>query len=667
MTLPVAERISVALRAGRPREAAEILDAERPPLDRNLVSLAAEALAASGRERRATALLTLAARRYPHDRALALEAGRSLLRRGMRRRALHAVAAHGASILLAVAARQALPAVDNAEDREDEIDRALAGATTTQALQALLEKSPGSVRLRLAVAARALDENRAADARAVLRAGLQGREDARLELALASVAIVAGTWDEAAIVVARTRARFPRLARDPTILALHGFVTVGAGRRDETVSLLQAAGAGPMGGALLSLLALPNRPHLSSTQAPGGPSLAPAPTGANLAKTATAATTASVGASPPKATAPGPAGVNLPMTTTATLAAGAGLPPSTSGTRPLSALMQATLARAGQGGSKGVGPSLGASAVAPSTGPASASLGSAAPAAGSVKVGLGDKAPTPSSSSATRLGAAFGDRRPTPSTPAKKPGSTSQVAGGAQPPKQPPTFRRLEVEPDRASKPRFTSAMVVVAVCVVFGVWAVGRSGPPAADAAPPLARSAFAQKLERCGFKVADWVDVNVAPTALATAAQKGWNGSPASLTAEPTAVDAKLASGVKFLSLRTGAKVEPALVVTPSADRIVGLGWFAATRERPPVTSLVGALKFTRIAPWSCPQAGAGATCVVGMASCEDLVIRVQAICVGQTTASLMPRCELDAAIVGPRTLLLPRAKAAAQSSPR
>ena len=101
-------------------------------------------------------------------------------------------------------------------------------------------------------------------------------------------------------------------------------------------------------------------------------------------------------------------------------------------------------------------------------------------------------------------------------------------------------------------------------------------------------------------------------------------------------------------------GAALEPGLVVTPAGDRSLGLGWTVATTERPPVTSLVGALKFDRAIPWSCPQAGPAGSCVVGTARCEALVIRVQAICAGPTTASLLSRCALDAAVVGPAALL-------------
>jgi hypothetical protein len=635
MTLPVAERISVALRAGRPREAAEVLDTERPALDRALVPLAAEALAASGRERRATALLVLAARRFPDDRAVALEAGRALLRRGMRRRAIRAIATHNAPVLVAVATRQALPSASAAEDREDEIDRALAASSTTVDLQSLLERATSSVRLRIAVAARALDENRAADARAILRAGLQGREDARLELALASVAMVAGTWDEAAIVVARTRARFPRLARDPAVTALHGFITAAAGRRDETISLLQSAGAGPVAGAILSVLALPTRPSPMATAAPGG-TATPSSTPTGMARSATVSKMA--------------AGSPAPMAPAAAM-----LPITTSGPRPMSALMQATLARAAQGSGKSAGGA--ASGAVSSSGDAAA----AAAAPLSEHHGeLGERRPTPSAPSTAapgRRGGALGSKRPTPSTPTKRPATAQPTAADPQGERSAATFRRLDATPEDSTSKARPVGFVVAVLCVGVAAFGALRPSPRAAVAEPPPPRSTFAASLERCGFHVAPWIDVNVAPTSLAAdAQQQGWLDHAASVTAEPTALDAMLQPQAKLISLRTGARIEPALVVSSNNDRVLGVGWFAATQQRPPVTNLVGALKFQRISQWACPQAGPGASCVVGTTRCHDLMIRVQAICAGPTTASLMPRCALDAAVVGPHALLGP-----------
>lgn len=195
-------------------------------------------------------------------------------------------------------------------------------------------------------------------------------------------------------------------------------------------------------------------------------------------------------------------------------------------------------------------------------------------------------------------------------------------------------------------------AVVLVGLGVVLGPKPWSR---PAATDDGTAGQTAFAQQLRRCGLTVAPWVDVDVAPASLAaTVAQSGWDGRPASVDGDTVPVDPMLQPGVKLLPLRTGAEFEPGLIVTPSGERTLGLGWAVATTERPPVTSLVGALKFDRAIPWSCPQAGAGGSCVVGTARCEALVIRVLAICAGRTSASLLSRCALDAAVVGPAALL-------------
>jgi hypothetical protein len=624
MTTTIAERISVAVAAGRAREAADLLAAERPPLDPALAVVAAEALAATGRERRAAALLLLAARRHGSDRTVVLEAARALLRRGQHRRAGRVLTGHDAPVLAAIAARQAVPTTTTTTttDLQDEIDRALATPTPTPALAALLERAPTSTRLRVATAARALDEGRGADARAILRAGLQGRDDARLEVALATVAVATGTWDEAAVVIARARSRFPPLARDPALLALLGLVTLAAGRRDDALSVLHGGARHGMVGALQALLTPP-----------------PAPPKAATGTTATTATTTAA--------------------------------------RPLSPLMQETLARAGQlpsPGSLPTGPS-----PSPTTGPGTpASLSTVPPATEAPADASAGPPVSPSTTTTTtpppsepsgatrRPGAATtttppkaevsgATRRPTMPTTATPPPPKAEASGAT--PRPTPTFRRLEIGPDERSGRGLPIALAVVAVIGLGLVLGPRLWGTQAAVDDENAGRTGFAQQLTRCGLTVPGWVDLNVAPSSLAPAvAAAGWGGHPASVDGDAMPVDPMLQPGVKLLSLRTGAALEPSLVVTPAGDRTLGIGWAAATTERPLVSTLVGALKFDHATPWSCPQAGAGASCVVGRARCEDLVIRVQAICVGQTTASLLSRCALDAAVVGPAALLPP-----------
>jgi plasmid stability protein len=589
VTGSIAQRVADAVTNGRPKEALELVAASRPPVDAGLALFVAEAWAAVGHERRGAALLLLAARRSPGDRALALEAARALLRRGHHRQASRLLAPHAVSapVLVAVAARQPSGAL-RVVDVQDEIDHALATPTTTAALTSLLERAPGSVRLRVAVAARTLDEGHGAEARAILRAGLMGREDARLELALATVAVASGTWDEAAVVIARARSRFPHLARDPALQALLALVTVSAGRRDDAISLLHGTQGAHITAALHALLAAaaPTRP----------------------------------GAAPPPATA----------------------------SRPMSALMQETLARAGAGPSSGnVGggspvaaqPSVSTSPPTPPSTLAPPAQPSTAQAASPAASPLTARPPPPTAT--PRVTAP-----PTPSPPTPSPPTPSPPTPSPPTPSPPtPSFRRIDAQPEPKGN---RTPLVVVATLLVMAfvgprLW---RTTPPAPARA---AVTAFAEKLGRCGLEVEPWLDVDVSPSSLAAAAGSGWRGRPASVPSEGLPLDAALQPGVTLLPMRTGAAIEPALVATPSLDRVLGLA-FTTSAERPLVSSLFGALKFDRATSRTCPEG----TCAVGHARCEDLAIRVQAICPGPTTASLLSRCTLDAAVIGPETLL-------------
>lgn len=197
--------------------------------------------------------------------------------------------------------------------------------------------------------------------------------------------------------------------------------------------------------------------------------------------------------------------------------------------------------------------------------------------------------------------------------------------------------------------------MLVLLIIVGPPLWRRLVAPAPPTDA--HAGRTAFATQLSRCGLEVEPWLDVDVAPTALASdASRTGWRGHPASVSLEGLPLDGALQPGVKFLSLRTGAALEPGLVVTPGLERVLGLA-FTTSSEHPPVSALFGALKFDSASARSCPQAGAG-MCVVGMARCQDLAIRVQAICAGQANASLLSRCGIDAAVIGPAALLPPPA---------
>jgi len=621
MSATIASRVADAVTGGRPKEALDLVAAERPPIEPGLAPLVAEALAATAHDRRGAALLLLAARRHPGDRTLALEAARALLRRGRHRQASRVLAPHAATapVLVAVAARQPVGALPPG-DVQDEIDHALATPTSTAALTALLERAPASVRLRVAVAARALDEDRGAEARAILRAGLKGHDDARLEVALATVAVASGTWDEAAVVIARARSRFPRLARDPALQALLGLVTLQAGRRDDALSLLGGVRT-PITTALHALLSAPT---------PTRPA-APAPTSSAAAAPA----------------------------------------------RPMSALMQETLARAGAVPPPGSAPiggpmpgSGGHAAPTPTTSPGAtpaAGAPSPAPAAPTPVMSPApatSPAPSPMTSPMTSAPPPPAPPPPKAATsasttkpaPAAKAAPAATAPSGPLDPSQPApprTFRRLDAQPE----PTGNRSAALIAIAALVAVVVIGPRIWRAISAPPPPAAAtgtAFAQKLGRCGLDVEPWLDVDVAPSSLATAADSaGWRGGPATIPPDGLPLDAALQPGVTVLPLRTGAILEPALVVTPALDRVLGLA-FTTSSERPLVSSLFGALKFDSATSRTCQ----GGDCVVGLARCEDLAIRVLAVCPGQTTASLLSRCAIDAAVIGPTALLPPPA---------
>ncbi len=237
--------------------------------------------------------------------------------------------------------------------------------------------------------------------------------------------------------------------------------------------------------------------------------------------------------------------------------------------------------------------------------------------------------------------------RPTTARP-PPPTATPPVTAPATPSPPTPTFRHIDAQPEPKGN---RTALVVVATLLVMAfvgprLWRTTSPTPARA------ASTAFAEKLGRCGLDVEPWLDVDVSPSSLAAAAAgAGWRGRPASVPPEGLPLDPALQPGVTVLPMRTGAALETALVVTPSLDRVLGLA-FTTSSERPVVSSLFGALKFDSATSRTCP----GGLCVVGLARCDDLAIRVQAICPGPTTASLLSRCALDAAVVGPATLLPP-----------
>ena len=251
--------LEALLVAGTPRQARALLLARKPPLDAELVLVAAEVYAASGRPRRGAALLWLAARRLGTI-GTARAAARALLTLGRHRRArlvLEPHAADGAvAVLMAVARSEPLPLdVVSPVDVDDVLDRALSQPTSTASLHEAMAMAPTSARARLAVVARLRAEGDAEGSRALLRAGLKGREDARLELPLAMAAVDDGAWDEAALVLARARARHPDLARRADLRLVLAWATLQAGRRDDAISMLRgAAGANEIDTALLQLL-----------------------------------------------------------------------------------------------------------------------------------------------------------------------------------------------------------------------------------------------------------------------------------------------------------------------------------------------------------------------------------------------------------------------------
>ena len=283
------------LLAGRPREAREALLERRPPLDAKLALVAAEVYAACGRPRRAAALLELAARSLGTI-GTARAAARALLAAGRHRRArlvLEPHAADGAvAVLMAIARNEPVPvAALPPVDVDEVLDRALSESTPTATLTSTLSSAPTSTRARLALVARLRAEGDADGSRAVLRAGLKGREDARLELPLAMAAVDDGAWDEAALVLARARARHPDLARRADLRLLLAWVTLQAGRRDDAISTLRGAiGGSALDTALLALLdpstvvttaapaavtSSPERQHQRAPRADGPPKRSP--------------------------------------------------------------------------------------------------------------------------------------------------------------------------------------------------------------------------------------------------------------------------------------------------------------------------------------------------------------------------------------------------------
>ena len=266
--------LEALLMAGKPGEARAVLLAKRPALDAELVLVAADIYAACGRPRRAAALLWLAARRLGTI-GTARAAARALLTLGRHRRArlvLEPHAADGAvAVLMAVARSEPLPLeVLSPVDIDEVLDHALSQPTSTTTLTDALSMSPTSTRARLAVVARLRAEGARDESRAVLRAGLKGREDARLELPLAMAAIDDGAWDEAALVLARARARHPDLARRADLRLVLAWVTLQAGRRDDAISTLRgASGNHDVDAALLALL------DPTTSSAPAAPTSAP--------------------------------------------------------------------------------------------------------------------------------------------------------------------------------------------------------------------------------------------------------------------------------------------------------------------------------------------------------------------------------------------------------
>jgi hypothetical protein len=255
MTIALEKTVQDALKAGAPKTALEAVGGA--PLSSALAVVVAEALEANGQQRRAGALLWLAALKEPGHRGVSVAAARAMLRLGLRRRAKRVLEAHAdtAAVLCAVAAGADVPAAVDVVDDEDGIDFALASAVDLAALRAVLAQSPASSRVRLEVARRQADDGDIVGAKATLRAGLSGgRQDARLELALAMVCFAAGDFEEAAVVVAKARSRYPSCARSQALLVLLASAQLSAGRRDDAVSVVHGATSpGPVLKALASL------------------------------------------------------------------------------------------------------------------------------------------------------------------------------------------------------------------------------------------------------------------------------------------------------------------------------------------------------------------------------------------------------------------------------
>ncbi len=268
MTTSLDKAVAEALAAGTPKAALDA--AAKAPLSSSLALGVAEAYEATGRGRRGAALLLLAARADAENRAVVVAAARAMLRLGRRGRARRLLDPLGnrATVLAAVASGAPLPESSDAYDGDDVVDFALASGAPLPELQTILVATPGCCRLRIEVARRQADAGDVVNAKATLRAGLAGgRQDARLELALAMLCFGAGDFDEAAVVVAKARSRHAACAKDNTLLMLLAAAQVGADHRDNAISVVH--GAVRPDPALLAFAAMLSPASVVPATAPG--------------------------------------------------------------------------------------------------------------------------------------------------------------------------------------------------------------------------------------------------------------------------------------------------------------------------------------------------------------------------------------------------------------
>ena len=298
--------------AGAMREARTLLEQERPSLVGATpaeVLWAAEVYAATGAFRRSTALLIQAASAAVDDAQLATAAARSAIVLGHERRAWRLLARHegtmGAWRLIQTLARTASPpttpqptmssATEPLAVLGEHLDALLLAAEppTSSALEALLNGAPRFTRARLALAESLARSGEKAQARTVLRAGLKIAEDARLDVALATLAASVGAHDETALHLARGRARYPDLAARADLRLMLSLATWHGGRREDAISLLAGAKNLTAGEAELLLLLQPRVIPASTAGAP--PAAAPSTDSADNTISSTSAPPAAQG------------------------------------------------------------------------------------------------------------------------------------------------------------------------------------------------------------------------------------------------------------------------------------------------------------------------------------------------------------------------------------